>query len=48
MEEEKKTFRTEFRKLIATILMNWAFQIMPTCDFKNKYADFMTKNIMDL
>lgn len=42
-----KEFCIEFRKLVATWFMNWAFQIMPDCDFKTKLARFIRDNIMD-
>ncbi len=42
-----KEIKKEIQKLIATWLMNWAFSVMPDCSFKIKYADFMSKEIIN-
>jgi len=42
-----KNFIIELRKLITTLLMGLAFRVMPDCEFKKKYTDFMLKELMN-
>lgn len=38
----------EFKKLIAVKLLSWAYSVLPECDFKYKYSEFLKENILDL
>ena len=37
----------EFRKLMCVWLINWCFTIMPKCNFKVKFSEFLKENLMD-
>lgn len=43
-----KKLKTEFKKLVTGLLLNFAFEICPNGKFKNEFAKFLLQNIKEL
>jgi hypothetical protein len=48
MMENTDGFRTTLRKIMASLLLKWAFQILPDGKFKKRFSGFLMINIEDL
>lgn len=45
---KEQSLRSELRKWLATIFLNWAFSILPNGEFKTRFSVFLQRNIMEL
>jgi hypothetical protein len=39
--------KTEFKKWLSVLLLDWSFSIMPDCKFKIELAKFIDENLMN-